>query len=236
MGTWGTGLYSDDFAADLRGDFRDLLGEGLAGSAAVDQLMSDYADSLADPDEEPVFWLALADISWKLGRMDERVRENALRIIDEGRDLARWESPRDRTKREAVLAKLRAQLLPSRPRKGYRRQSSPRTSGWLARCSRFSSFRVGGSHGALSAITQIRAGVSPSASSLTGSARPFRPARTLAHWRFDAKRAREEFPNSFFRSRGQPRIRSVLCARESDRPRRSNPVGTLCSSGRMSTV
>jgi hypothetical protein len=115
MGTWGTGLYSDDFAADLRGDFRDLLGEGLAGRDAVDRLMSDYADSLADPDEEPVFWLALADISWKVGRMDERVRENALRIIDEGRDLARWESPRDRTKREAVLAKLRAQLLSLQP-------------------------------------------------------------------------------------------------------------------------
>ena len=92
-----------------------MLGEGLAGSAAVDRLMSDYADSLADPDEEPVFWLALADISWKLGRMDERVRKNALRIIDEGRDLARWESLRDRTKREAVLAKLRAQLLSPQP-------------------------------------------------------------------------------------------------------------------------
>jgi hypothetical protein len=46
MGTWGTGLYSDDLAADLRGDFRDLLGEGVPASVAVDRLMSEYAESL----------------------------------------------------------------------------------------------------------------------------------------------------------------------------------------------
>jgi hypothetical protein len=115
MGTWGTGLYSDDLASDLRGDLRGLLGEGLPANVAVDRLISDYAGSLADVDEAPVFWLALADASWKLGRLDERVRDEALRVIDEGRDLARWESPRDRKKREAVLAKLRAQLLSPQP-------------------------------------------------------------------------------------------------------------------------
>ena len=115
MGVWGTGLYSDDLAADLRGDFRDLLGEGAPASVAVDQLISEYADSLTDPDEEPVFWLALADTSWRLGRLEDRVRDNALRIIDEGRDLGRWDSVRDRTKRETVLAKLRAQLLSPQP-------------------------------------------------------------------------------------------------------------------------
>lgn len=90
MGTWGTGLYSDDLAADLRGDFRDLLGEGIPANVAIDRLLSEYAESLADPDEAPVFWLALAD-------------------------LARWESARDRARREAVLAKLRTQLLSPQP-------------------------------------------------------------------------------------------------------------------------
>ena len=115
MGTWGTGLYSDDLAADLRGDFRDLVGEGVPASSAVDRLMSEYAESLSDPNEEPVFWLALADTSWRLGRLADHVRDTALRIIDHGRDLARWESKRDRSKREAVLANLRAQLLSPQP-------------------------------------------------------------------------------------------------------------------------
>jgi len=115
MGTWGTGLYSDDLAADLRDDFRGYIGEGLSPTAAVDRLMSEYASSLGDSHEEPVFWLALADAGWKLGRLDERVRQNALRIIDNGRDLARWESARDRQKRGQVLAKLRGQLLAAPP-------------------------------------------------------------------------------------------------------------------------
>ena len=43
------------------------------------------------------------------------MRQNALRIIDSGQDLRRWEHSRDRTKREKVLAKLRAQLLTPQP-------------------------------------------------------------------------------------------------------------------------
>ena len=35
MGTWGTGLFSDDLAADVRDEFRDLIGEGLTTEAAV---------------------------------------------------------------------------------------------------------------------------------------------------------------------------------------------------------
>ena len=110
MGTWGTALYSDDLAADLRGEFRDLIGEGLSSTDAVDRLRTEYSSSLSDPDEAPVFWLALADTGWRLGRLDEQVLQNALRVITSGQDLARWETSRDRTKREQVLAKLQRQL------------------------------------------------------------------------------------------------------------------------------
>ncbi len=37
-GNRGTALYSDDLAADLRGEFRDLIGEGLSSTEAVDRL------------------------------------------------------------------------------------------------------------------------------------------------------------------------------------------------------
>jgi hypothetical protein len=40
---------------------------------------------------------------------------SSLEIIDEGRDLARWPDEADRRKREAVLAKLRSQLVASPP-------------------------------------------------------------------------------------------------------------------------
>lgn len=115
MGTWGTGLYSDDLAADVREEFRNLLGEGLTTEAAVNRLRKEYKSSLRDRDEEPVFWLALADTAWRLGRLDDTVLQNALRVIDSGQDLSRWEDGPDRKKREQVLAKLRTKLQSTQP-------------------------------------------------------------------------------------------------------------------------
>ena len=115
MGTWGTGLFSDDLAADVREEFRDLLGEGLTTADAVNRLRKEYKSSLRDPDEESVFWLALADTGWRLGRLDDAVLKNALRVIDSGQDLKRWEDPADRKKREQVLARLRTKLQSAPP-------------------------------------------------------------------------------------------------------------------------
>ena len=95
MGTWGTGLFSDDLAADVREGFRDLIGEGLTTEAAVSRLLREYKSSLRDPGEESVFWLALADTGWRLGRLDDAILNNALRVIDSGQDLARWEDVAD---------------------------------------------------------------------------------------------------------------------------------------------
>jgi len=103
----GTGLFSDDLAADVREAFRDLIGEGLTTQAAVNRLRREYKCSLRDPNEESVFWLALADTEWQLGRLDDMVLKNALRVIDSGQDLTRWEDGADRKKRERILAKLR---------------------------------------------------------------------------------------------------------------------------------
>lgn len=115
MGTWGTGLYSDDLAADVREEFRDLLGEGLTAEAAVNRLRKEYKSSLRDRDEEAVFWLALADTAWRLGRLDDTVLKNALRVIDSGQDLTRWEDGPDRKKRAQVLARLRTKLQSTQP-------------------------------------------------------------------------------------------------------------------------
>jgi hypothetical protein len=115
MGTWGTALFSDDLAADLRSEFRELIGEGLTTEAAVNRLKTEYKSSLHDPDEESVFWLALADTGWRLGRLDDNVLQNALRVIASGQDLAKWEDASDRKKREQVLAKLQTKLLSPPP-------------------------------------------------------------------------------------------------------------------------
>ncbi len=119
MGTWGTALNSDDLAVDLRGDFRDLMPEGLLAEAALERLMTDYASSLPDPDEGPVFLLAIADTAWKLGRPVSRATTEALRVIEAASDLLRWRDPRDMDKRRAVLERLAEALWSSaRSRRG----------------------------------------------------------------------------------------------------------------------
>lgn len=115
MGAWGVAVFSDDLAADLRDEFRDLIGEGLSSSQAVDKLLSEYASSVRDDDEKSVFWVALASVQWKLGRLEERTKKEALRLIATGEDLKRWDDSKDRKKRAAVLVKVREQLLSPQP-------------------------------------------------------------------------------------------------------------------------
>lgn len=115
MGAWGVAVFSDDLAADLREEFRDLIGDGLTSSQAVDKLIGDYASSINDADEKTVFWIALAVTQWKLGRLEDRTKNESLRIITSGEDLHRWENAKDRKKRAVVLEKVREQLLSPQP-------------------------------------------------------------------------------------------------------------------------
>jgi hypothetical protein len=116
MGTWGTALFSDDTARDVRDGYRDLVGDGLSSTQATDSLLREWHGSLDDPDESPVFWLALAATQWRCGRLEPRVQKRALEIIDDGSDQPRWQrDPKLLKKRQAALAELREQLASPQP-------------------------------------------------------------------------------------------------------------------------
>jgi len=132
MGTWGTALFSDDLASDVRDDYRDLVGEGLSGVQATDRLLLEWEDTLADdPEGASVFWLALAATQWRRGRLEGRVKKKALEIIGSGSDLERWaEEPILRKKREAVLENLHTQLNSTQPAQKRIRKSYKNTCEW----------------------------------------------------------------------------------------------------------
>ncbi len=116
MGTWGPGLYSDDTALDVKGQYRDLLREGTAPDEATNKLIEDFA--IGDLTDDTAFWLALADTQWHWGYLEDRVKQNALHIINEGIDLARWEEQpykSDVRLRKKTLEKLRARLESPQP-------------------------------------------------------------------------------------------------------------------------
>ena len=117
MGAWGPGLYQDDVALDVRDYYKDQLHRGKEGEQITQELIAQNSDILEDPDDGPVFWLALADVQWKMGRLENVVKQNALNIIDENVDLMRWqhEEPGCVKKRLHMLSELKEKLLSPQP-------------------------------------------------------------------------------------------------------------------------
>ena len=115
MGAWGVAILSDDIAEDIKLLYKDLLANEYSNEEASRIVIEEYKNEL-DDEETIVFGLVFSSIQWKLGRLQENVKQKALQIIESGADLARWEEePKLQKKREAVLNKLREQLHSPRP-------------------------------------------------------------------------------------------------------------------------
>lgn len=116
MGSWGVGLFSDDVACDVRDDYRAALEDGLTADAARDRVLERFADALADTEEGPLVWLALAATAWKKGRLDHATRDQALGIIARREGFERWDEAGLGHRREAELQKLADKLRsPQKP-------------------------------------------------------------------------------------------------------------------------
>jgi hypothetical protein len=112
VGTWGTGLFDDDLAADMQGIWEDAVGQGGSPSDATGRLMQELgAECAEDMDEGPVFWMTLASLQQDAGALDPEVKRRALEGIEP--NLERWRdeaTPEDAEERERVLSALRARL------------------------------------------------------------------------------------------------------------------------------
>ena len=86
MGAWGVKLYDNDVAEDIKNTYKEKLQEGKSNEEATDEIISDYEYMLEDVDDAPLFWMALADQQWKVGRLLPNVKEQALKWIEKGAD------------------------------------------------------------------------------------------------------------------------------------------------------
>lgn len=117
MGAWGANLYQDDVALDVKDEYKDNLRRGKTNEEAMQEIIDKYQELLEDEEDRGVFWLALADTQWNLGRLDEQVKEHALEVIELGTDLKRWESNEKLyNKRKEILEKLKEKLLSPQPK------------------------------------------------------------------------------------------------------------------------
>ena len=114
MGTWGTGLYQNDNAADLKAEFKLYAGLELSPDALLRTLAERAGVLLEEPCEDAdasAFWLAMADQYHAHGLEHPMVFERAIGLIDDGTDITLQTelglSPADQTRRARVLAELR---------------------------------------------------------------------------------------------------------------------------------
>lgn len=124
MGTYGAGIFQDDVAADVRAAFLEQLAAGVAPPEATRAVADMYGAALADSEDGPVVWLALAATQWEYGALDPRVRDRALAVIASGADLARWLDSPLLGRRKAVLERLAVKLRSPAPR--FRRPRRPK--------------------------------------------------------------------------------------------------------------
>lgn len=126
MGVWGAGLYSGDFAMDLRSAFKAVIRLPFDGEKLL-ELLCDLQPGAANNtagEDHTTFWLVAADQFAKHGIACERARHKAIQIIDEGTDTAMLArlgmDPAGLRKRQKMLAGLRESLTgppqPARPR------------------------------------------------------------------------------------------------------------------------
>jgi hypothetical protein len=117
MGSWGTAIFSDDVAADVRADWREGILDRIPPEELTAKLINSYAAQADDPDDGVVFWLALAAAQHETGRLGPDVRETALDILDRGGDVIRWEEedPGLAKQRQQGLDRLRVKLAGPQP-------------------------------------------------------------------------------------------------------------------------
>jgi len=115
MGIFGAGIFADDDARDIRADYKYFLADAQSNEGATDDAAREYGAAFDHPEQNTSFWLALAWTQWTVGRLDPRVKDTALRVIDDRLDLKRWENSPLRAKREKALAAARVKLLSPQP-------------------------------------------------------------------------------------------------------------------------
>ena len=130
MGTWGTGIYDNDIAADVRDEYISKLRGGKTDEEAMKEVLSENYTSFMDENEMYDVVLPLADTMWKYGRLDTDIREAALQLAAIELDTDRWKEEANRESRERHLKRLVKKLNSEMPAR--KRISIPRpfVSGW----------------------------------------------------------------------------------------------------------
>jgi hypothetical protein len=117
VGAWGHGIRQDDFVLDVIGDFEDHLKAGKSVREATDALKSKFAADVSADDDDPLFWIALADVQWTYGELEPEVSDRVVADLHSGRSLAPWtENEKGLARRQSALEKFISKIRNPNPR------------------------------------------------------------------------------------------------------------------------
>lgn len=131
MGTWGTGILSNDTACDIRDTYEELLRYGRTADEAEQFVCEEFGLDPNNPNKDCDAWLALAAVEWKCGKkLSVHVQEIALFLIDNPADMDAWATQSQRNRRCQELQKLKKQLCSPLPRPKRLKAFKPVFSPW----------------------------------------------------------------------------------------------------------
>ncbi len=128
MGTWGTGISSNDSYADIYYEFIDLYNQGHSINEITQHLINENQDLINTPEDANDFWFAIATGQWECKALSKEILETVEQIIQSGDDIQIWKakdaSPKDLKAREKVLVKFLAKLKieKDKPRKRIKKK------------------------------------------------------------------------------------------------------------------
>jgi hypothetical protein len=119
MGSWGSGIFDDDLALDIRAAFEREIESGADVPTATHKVLQQFASAAKDSDDSPVVYLALAALQLELGALQPEIRTKALHIIRTGKGWIGWDEYMPDwpglTERKQVLEQFRMLLLQHKP-------------------------------------------------------------------------------------------------------------------------
>ena len=116
MGIWGSGLYSNDIALDVRDTYKGLLSDQMSNEDAYKETIKQCRE-IIETEEAPLFWFALAETQWRVGRLCPDAKENALKWIEKNGGLEFWEDdPKGGVGWQGTLSKLKEKLESPMPK------------------------------------------------------------------------------------------------------------------------
>ena len=124
MGARGSGLYANDTTSDVRDTYMGYLRDQLSDEEAYKKTLDEYSECIGDNDEEPLFWFAMAESQWRVGRLLPEVKSKALEWIEKDGGLDLWlESKTKGAGWKKTLVKLKEKLESPMPK--YKKVRKP---------------------------------------------------------------------------------------------------------------